>query len=174
MSFVAVADFNSFRLHASKPNIEEVNFCRSSPTATFSAIQPGELLLFKHSPRNYIAGGGFFTRFLHLPISLAWDAFGEETARYRWPRCENASANTGEYRWAWPRTRPLDASSWLNHSSGRRGIRSPRPRISASYRPGQDLRHRFRNGAGGLGCDRRQACAGYGAGRPRARNGCRG
>jgi putative restriction endonuclease len=41
-------------------------------------LQPGELLLFKlHSPRNRIAGGGFFTKFLQLPISLAWDAFGE-------------------------------------------------------------------------------------------------
>ena len=36
------------------------------------------MLLFKlHSPRNFIVGGGFFTRFVHLPISLAWEAFGE-------------------------------------------------------------------------------------------------
>jgi putative restriction endonuclease len=36
------------------------------------------MLLFKlHSPRNFIVGGGFFTRFIHLPISLAWEAFGE-------------------------------------------------------------------------------------------------
>jgi putative restriction endonuclease len=38
----------------------------------------GELLLFKlHAPDNYIGGGGFFTRFLQLPLSLAWDTFGE-------------------------------------------------------------------------------------------------
>ncbi len=36
------------------------------------------MLLFKlHSPRNFIVGGGFFTRFVHLPISLSWEAFGE-------------------------------------------------------------------------------------------------
>jgi putative restriction endonuclease len=36
------------------------------------------MLLFKlQSPRNFIVGGGFFIRFLHLPISLAWGAFGE-------------------------------------------------------------------------------------------------
>lgn len=36
------------------------------------------MFLFKlHSPRNFIAGGGFFARFVQLPISLAWDAFGE-------------------------------------------------------------------------------------------------
>ena len=36
------------------------------------------MFLFKlHSPRNFIVGGGFFTRFVRLPISIAWDAFGE-------------------------------------------------------------------------------------------------
>ena len=51
---------------------------RPSPTATFKALQSGELMLFKlHSPLNFIAGGGFFTRFLHLPLNLAWDSFGE-------------------------------------------------------------------------------------------------
>jgi putative restriction endonuclease len=36
------------------------------------------MLLFKlHAPRNFIVGGGFFTRFVHLPISLSWEAFGE-------------------------------------------------------------------------------------------------
>jgi hypothetical protein len=29
------------------------------------------------SPRNFIAGGGFFAKFLTLPVSLAWDAFGQ-------------------------------------------------------------------------------------------------
>ena len=76
--FVAVTDRDWFTLHASKSNVDEVNFWRPSPTATFKALQPGELLLFKlHSPANYIAGGGFFTRFLQLPIDLAWEIFQE-------------------------------------------------------------------------------------------------
>src|SRR5215475_9642903 len=51
---------------------------RPSPDATFKALQPGEPFLFKlHSPRNFIAGGGFFAKFLTLPVALAWDAFGE-------------------------------------------------------------------------------------------------
>jgi putative restriction endonuclease len=55
-----------------------VNFWRPSPTATFVALEPGELLLFKlHSPDNYIAGGGFFKRFHQLPINLAWETFQE-------------------------------------------------------------------------------------------------
>jgi len=76
--YVAVTDKDWFALHASKPEVEEVNFWRPSPDATFKALQPGELLLFKlHSPDNFVAGGGFFTRFLQLPVNLVWDAFGE-------------------------------------------------------------------------------------------------
>lgn len=76
--YVAVTDNDWFALHASKFEVEEVNFWRPSPGATFKALQPGELLLFKlHAPDNYIAGGGFFTRFLQLPVNLVWDTFGE-------------------------------------------------------------------------------------------------
>jgi len=76
--FVAVTDYDWFQLHASKPFVVEVNFWRPSPEAPFKALNAGEMLLFKlHSPRNFIVGGGFFTRFVHLPISLSWEAFGE-------------------------------------------------------------------------------------------------
>lgn len=76
--FVAVTDYDWFRLHASKSRIDEVNFWRPSSEALFKALRPGELLLFKlHSPRNFIVGGGFFTRFIQSPISLAWEAFDE-------------------------------------------------------------------------------------------------
>jgi putative restriction endonuclease len=76
--FVAITDQDWFDLHTSRAHVEEVNFWRPSPTANFKALQPGELMLFKlHSPLNFIAGGGFYTRFLHLPLSLAWDSFGE-------------------------------------------------------------------------------------------------
>jgi putative restriction endonuclease len=76
--FVAVTDHDWFLLHASKASVEEVNFWRPSSTAPFKALLTGEMLLFKlHAPRNFIVGGGFFTRFVQLPISLAWEAFGE-------------------------------------------------------------------------------------------------
>jgi putative restriction endonuclease len=76
--FVGVTDYDWFRLHASKARLEEVNFWRPSPEATFKALSIGEPFLFKlHSPRNFIVGGGFFTCFVQLPISLAWEAFGE-------------------------------------------------------------------------------------------------
>jgi putative restriction endonuclease len=66
--FVAITDQDWFDLHTSRAQVEEVNFWRPSPTVNFKALQPGELMLFKlHSPLNFITGGGFFTRFLHLP-----------------------------------------------------------------------------------------------------------
>src|SRR5947208_17067570 len=76
--FVAVTDYDWFQLHASKSSVVEVNFWRPSPEASFKALKPGELLRFKlHSPHNFIVGDRFFTRFVHLPISLSWEAFGE-------------------------------------------------------------------------------------------------
>ena len=74
---VAVTDNDWFALHASKTVVDEVNFWRPSPEATFKVLRPGELLLFKlRSPNDAIAGGGFYTRFLQMPINLAWETFG--------------------------------------------------------------------------------------------------
>jgi putative restriction endonuclease len=76
--FVAVTDNDWFALHASREGVDEVNFWRPSPEASFKTLEPGELLLFKlHAPENFIVGGGFFTRFLQLPVNLAWDTFQE-------------------------------------------------------------------------------------------------
>ena len=76
--FVAVTDYEWFQVHASRQAVDEVNFWLPSADQGFQALSPGEPLLFKlHSPNNYIAGGGFFTKFVRLPLSLAWEAFGE-------------------------------------------------------------------------------------------------
>ena len=76
--FVAVTDNAWFRyLAALKP--DEVNFWQPSGRARFSAVRTGGPFLFKlHSPLNYIVGGGFFVRHSFLPLSIAWDAFGEK------------------------------------------------------------------------------------------------
>lgn len=66
--YVGITDNDWFQLHASRLGTDEVNFWKPSPSANFKALQVGEPLLFKlHALDNYIAGGGFFTRFLHLP-----------------------------------------------------------------------------------------------------------
>lgn len=76
--YVGITDYDWFKLHSSKESVEEVNFWRPSSQANFKALQWGEPFLFKlHAPRNFIVGGGFFTKFLKLPVSLAWETFGE-------------------------------------------------------------------------------------------------
>ena len=76
--YVGITDYDWFKLHSSKPIVEEVNFWKPSSQLGFKVLQWGEPFLFKlHAPRNFIVGGGFFTKFLRLPVSLAWQTFGE-------------------------------------------------------------------------------------------------
>jgi HNH endonuclease len=76
--YVGITDYDWFRLHSSKAFVEEVNFWKPSSQLGFKVLQWGEPFLFKlHAPRNFIVGGGFFTKFLKLPVSLAWQTFGE-------------------------------------------------------------------------------------------------
>ena len=77
--FVGVTDYDWYRFLAGGANLDEVNFWQPSGGVEFKALQPGELFLFKlHSPRNFIAGGAFFAHWSQLPVSLAWEAFGEK------------------------------------------------------------------------------------------------
>ena len=73
--YVAVTDFDWYDfLRQAKP--DEVNFWRASPRPVFRALRPGQLFLFKlQSPRNYIVGGGIFSRYMQLPLSIAWESF---------------------------------------------------------------------------------------------------
>jgi len=77
--FLAVTDNDWFRFLRSRSPLEEVNFWRPGGAAGFRALHPGEPLLFKlHAPENFVVGGGFFAHFSRqVPVSLAWEAFGE-------------------------------------------------------------------------------------------------
>ncbi|MFQ5511988.1 MAG: HNH endonuclease [Candidatus Krumholzibacteriia bacterium] len=76
--WIGVTDNSWFRFLAEREP-DEVNFWRPGGKAAFRAIQPGSPFLFKlHSPENFIAGGGFFVRHTVLPLSLAWEAFGDK------------------------------------------------------------------------------------------------
>ncbi len=78
-AFVAVTDNDWYRHLASLPDLDEVNFWQPSGGRHFRALSPGEPLLFKlHAPEAFISGGGFFAHFTQLPVSLAWEAFGEK------------------------------------------------------------------------------------------------
>ncbi len=77
--FVAVTDGDWFDFLSTTPEIDEVNFWQPGGRTSFKALQPGELFLFKlHSPNNFIVGGGIFAHASILPVSLAWEAFGEK------------------------------------------------------------------------------------------------
>lgn len=77
-ALVAVTDRDWYEhLRALRP--DEVNFWQPSASTDFKALSIGQPLLFKlHSPNNFVAGGGFFAHFSRLPVSLAWEAFGEK------------------------------------------------------------------------------------------------
>lgn len=94
--WVGITDYDWFKLHSSKPKVDEVNFWRPSSTQGFSVLSWGEPFLFKlHAPRNFIVGGGFFTKFLPLPVSLAWEAFGEANGARS---LEEVKVRIGKYR----------------------------------------------------------------------------
>jgi putative restriction endonuclease len=74
---VAVTDRDWFNHLRQLPNLNEVNFWSPSPRP-FQALREGELFLFKlHAPYNVIVGGGIFALANNMPLTLAWEAFGE-------------------------------------------------------------------------------------------------
>jgi putative restriction endonuclease len=84
--YVGVTD-NAWFEYLRQLGPDEVNFWRPSGKE-FSALEAGAPFLFKlHSPLNCIVGGGFSIRSETLPLSLAWEVFGEK----------NGAANRGEF-----------------------------------------------------------------------------
>ena len=76
--YVGVTDNDWYRFLSHHDNVDELNFWQPGGKQRFQSLKPGELFLFKlHSPQNFIVGGGFFTHSTILPVSLAWEAFGE-------------------------------------------------------------------------------------------------
>ncbi len=74
---VAVTDGDWYEHLRRITDLTEVNFWSPSP-ATFQALAPGELFLFKlHAPKNVIVGGGIYAHSNALPCSLAWETFGQ-------------------------------------------------------------------------------------------------
>jgi putative restriction endonuclease len=84
-----MTDDEWYRFLSQLSSVDEINFWQPSGKQRFQSLKAGELFLFKlHSPQNFIVGGGFFTHSSILPVSLAWEAFGEK----------NGTATFGEMR----------------------------------------------------------------------------
>jgi putative restriction endonuclease len=76
--YVGITDGDWYAQLSGMPLLEEANFWQPGGSREFRSLDPGGLFLFKlHSPKNFIVGGGFFAHATRLPVSLAWDAFGE-------------------------------------------------------------------------------------------------
>lgn len=77
-AYVAVTDNEWYEYLAARPMFDEVNFWRPSGGRAFRSLTPGEPFFFKtHYPHNRVVGGGFYSGFVALPISAAWEFFGQ-------------------------------------------------------------------------------------------------
>ncbi len=77
-AYVGVTDWDWYRfLH--ERGATEVNFWQPSGGRRFGAIPPGAPFLFKthYSDGNRIVGAGFLSGWASLPMSRAWEFFGE-------------------------------------------------------------------------------------------------
>lgn len=77
--FVANTDYDWFTfLRAVVPPVAEVNFWKPGSDTSFKVLQPGEPIFFKlKAPHNAIGGFGYFAHFSKLPVSMAWQVYGE-------------------------------------------------------------------------------------------------
>jgi putative restriction endonuclease len=77
-AWVGVTDNSWFELLSNIPGLTEVNFWQPGGKRVFKTLEPKELFLFKlHSPLNFIVGGGIFAYSTIVPISIAWESFGQ-------------------------------------------------------------------------------------------------
>lgn len=79
MKFLVGVTDNKWFDYLSHAEADEVNFWHPSGKAPFSNLEQGAPFLFKlKRPFNHIAGGGYFLKSTTLPLSMAWDAYGEK------------------------------------------------------------------------------------------------
>ena len=99
---VAITDGDWFDMLRQQPNLAEVNFWAPS-SASFRALQQGELFLFKlHAPRNVIVGGGIFAWQAHFRARARkpQEANGARSARNACPHrtlCRAAPADRSDF-----------------------------------------------------------------------------
>jgi putative restriction endonuclease len=76
--WVGVTDNQWFKF-LSETRPEEVNFWQPSATPPFTNAPIGLPFLFKiKRPYNHIVGGGLFVAYSKMPLSLAWEVFGQK------------------------------------------------------------------------------------------------
>ena len=102
-AYVAVTDNDWYRFLAALPGVTEVNFWQPTSDREFRALARDEPFFFKtHHPHNKVVGGGLFKSWARMPVSEAWELFGEANGV---ESIEQMRARIGRYR----RT-PIDSS----------------------------------------------------------------
>lgn len=77
--FIATTDQDWFDFLSARTDLDEVNFWAPSGKASLSSVHAGSPFLFKlKSPHHAIGGFGFLGPVSSIPMSLAWEAFGEK------------------------------------------------------------------------------------------------
>lgn len=95
-AYVGVTDGGWYRFLAARPALNEVNFWRPRGEQEFRVLTPGEPFFFKtHYPHNRVVGGGFYSGFARLPMSEAWELFGEGNGA---ESLDQMRARVGRYR----------------------------------------------------------------------------
>lgn len=128
--WVAVTDNDWYRFLRQRPDLDEVNFWQPGGHRLFRALEVGQPFLFKlHSPEDFIVGGGFFTYASLLPVSLAWEAFGEK----------NGASSFAEMRRQIERHRLGVSEPHQDYKIGCVILQAPFARCSPEHRSRQDL-----------------------------------
>ncbi len=91
--YLGVTDNNWFN-YLSNINPEDVNFWQPGGNMNFRVLEPGAPFIFKlKSPMNAIGGVGFFYKHTFLPISVAWEIFGDRNGFNNYEQFKRAILN---------------------------------------------------------------------------------
>jgi HNH endonuclease len=95
-AYVGVTDGGWYQFLAARPELTEVNFWRPRSDHSFHALKPGEPFFFKtHHPQNKIVGGGFYSGFVPMRVSEAWELLDRGNGA---ASLEELRARIGRYR----------------------------------------------------------------------------
>jgi putative restriction endonuclease len=77
--WIDITENDRFALLSWQPGIDKVKFGQRHERTRFKTLRAGGPFLFEfHGPHHFTAGGGFFAQNTIIPVSLAWEAFGEK------------------------------------------------------------------------------------------------